>query len=762
MRAGQYRRALDRISRNVADLARSVGHFLAGTDRTDDDLADAARVLHPVIVAGREQAHATAVAFLQDQARDQGYTDTVPVPAPREYPKEALEKALKDSVGGSNEPTDIDGTLAKTAVRHTEDAARKAVEDSAKMSAEDDPKTGASRPVIGWARQLTGAENCPFCVIMASRGAVYHSRQTALYSGGDAFSNDLSDGMGRYHNGCDCVAVPVYDLKKWEGNATARRLYRDVYRKALKQYPDDDAFTAVRKFMIHDLDDDGLKVPQLRNDEVDVPEIDHAPDFVSDDLLSKETRELIDGLEGRLPRTKEEWEEIRKKSGKTHLQARRDQVAEFYEEKAKASSRRAKDYAKSDPDYAQEYRNQAKKHRAYAKEVRAGKRDEEESVLETVRLNDLNPDEGMGYETDKDGKILPPQSYLDRVDEVQKVGRSAMADYQRALDTDVELKNLVEERDAADRELEARMAEVIRLQREDAERRRNARLTVEEPDSGADDDIDAWLEKLAQVDMTSQDDEFDRALEAAQARGEEARLAARAAREAATERRGVLLHQIVGSRRPMASRDDITVTPGRADPRGNYGPERPGTEDDLEKIRKAATAFPKEWVEKMEAERGGLYVTFSNRAYYRAKNPFSTNPGDHINLCDFGRNYQQGYFGNYMEQIAAHEIGHRMEKTLPAIARLEWAYLYRRATSKNKRENLKWVGSGEKHEKAFHDGFRNAYTGKAYGDPDTRPWEFDAWEVFTTGLEALYGDDTAYQDADGDLQSFILGILLTV
>lgn len=762
MRAAEYRRRLDQISRNVADLARSVGRFLATTGRTDDDLADAARVLHPVITAGREQAHDAAVTFLQGQAKVQGYTDTVPVPQVREYPQEALEKALKDAVGGEAVPADMDRTVARTAVRHTEDAARKTVEDAATMSAEDDPKTGKSRPVIGWARQLTGAENCPFCVIMASRGAVYHSRQTALYSGGDQWSSDLNDGMGRYHTGCDCVAVPVYDLKKWEGNATARRLYSQVYKAALKKYPDDDAFTAVRKFMVYDLEDDGLKVPQMRDGEIDTPDQDDVPDFVSTDLLSAETRELIDGMEDRLPATKEGWEEIRKTSGMTHRQARRDQVARVYEDKAKESSRRARDYAKSDPDYAQEYRDQAKKHRAYAKEVRAGKRDVEEVIDYTVKMNDLDPDEGVGYELDKDGKILPPQSYLDRVDEVQKVGRSAMADYQRALDTDPELRNLVEARDRADRDLEARMTEVVRLQREDAERRRAARAAIDEPDTGGDDDIDAWLEKMSQASEDATDVEFDRALEAAQARGEEARLAARAAREAATARRGDLLHQVVGSRRPMASRDDITVTPGREDPRGNYGAERPGTEDDLEKIRKAATAFPKEWVEKMESERGGLYVTFSDRAYYRAKNPFSTNPGDHINLCDYGRNYQQGYFGNYMEQIAAHEIGHRMEKTLPAIARLEWAYLTRRATSKGKRENLKWVGSGKRDEKAFHDGFRNAYTGKAYGDPDSRPWDYDAWEVFTTGIEALYGDDTAYQDADGDLQSFILGILLTV
>ena len=68
MRVGQYRRTLDRISRRVADVARTVGRFLAASDRTDADLDDAVRILYPVISAGRSQAHQAAVAFIDAQA----------------------------------------------------------------------------------------------------------------------------------------------------------------------------------------------------------------------------------------------------------------------------------------------------------------------------------------------------------------------------------------------------------------------------------------------------------------------------------------------------------------------------------------------------------------------------------------------------------------------------------------------------------------------------------------------------------------------
>lgn len=49
-----------------------------------------------------------------------------------------------------------------------------------------------------WARVPTGATTCAFCLLLASRGAAYHSEEDA---GGMASS---------YHGGCDCVATPVW------------------------------------------------------------------------------------------------------------------------------------------------------------------------------------------------------------------------------------------------------------------------------------------------------------------------------------------------------------------------------------------------------------------------------------------------------------------------------------------------------------------------------------------------------------------------
>lgn len=58
-----------------------------------------------------------------------------------------------------------------------------------------------------FARVPTGFETCAFCLMLASRGAVYHSRKTA----GE---------WGRFHRGCDCKVVPSF-----EGDGTIKNLH---------------------------------------------------------------------------------------------------------------------------------------------------------------------------------------------------------------------------------------------------------------------------------------------------------------------------------------------------------------------------------------------------------------------------------------------------------------------------------------------------------------------------------------------------------
>lgn len=87
--------------------------------------------------------------------------------------------------------------------------------------------------VQGWARVATGRETCEFCLMLVSRGPVYRSARSAglraddesakevLHEGNEA---EIAKLMTRWHDGCDCKVVPVFDRQSWPG--------REAYKKA--------------------------------------------------------------------------------------------------------------------------------------------------------------------------------------------------------------------------------------------------------------------------------------------------------------------------------------------------------------------------------------------------------------------------------------------------------------------------------------------------------------------------------------------------
>ncbi|MGY1945330.1 VG15 protein [Nocardia asiatica] len=107
--------------------------------------------------------------------------------------------------------------LSATLTRHAAEAGRNAVVNAA-LGAGDE---------VGWARVLSGAENCPFCAMLASRGPVYRSDKSALTVVGRGGRPRGSRALGeRYHDNCDCEAVLVRRGVDWEGREEFERLER--------------------------------------------------------------------------------------------------------------------------------------------------------------------------------------------------------------------------------------------------------------------------------------------------------------------------------------------------------------------------------------------------------------------------------------------------------------------------------------------------------------------------------------------------------
>lgn len=124
---------------------------------------------------------------------------------------EAVEATVRYAAGG------LFGANLNTAGLLTTAVSRWALQPS-----RDTVSLNASKTNARWARVPTGAETCAFCLLVASRGFVYTSEQTA--------------GKGNaYHGDCDCLPVPDWSRHPALEGYDPDALYRDFYNPAADQ-----------------------------------------------------------------------------------------------------------------------------------------------------------------------------------------------------------------------------------------------------------------------------------------------------------------------------------------------------------------------------------------------------------------------------------------------------------------------------------------------------------------------------------------------
>ena len=87
---------------------------------------------------------------------------------------------------------DVAGFAAACA-EFLENGVRRSLNETIIANARRDRESG-----VRFARVPTGRESCTFCLMLASRGAVYHSSETAGL-------------QSHYHRGCDCKVVPGFE-----------------------------------------------------------------------------------------------------------------------------------------------------------------------------------------------------------------------------------------------------------------------------------------------------------------------------------------------------------------------------------------------------------------------------------------------------------------------------------------------------------------------------------------------------------------------
>lgn len=208
-------------------------------------------LLFPQIQAKREQA-ATLGRVFYDSQREQNHPDIPRNDRPLEGTTfETFVKNMEPArlqMQQENAQDKAIATVAVRAVREVENAGRQqvihAVQNDPGLEAAENAGRPTQQTIRGWARVATGRETCAWCLMLVSRGPVYQAASTAGLDINDtsaakmiAAGTDVSDSMQQWHDGCDCIVVPVFKTQDWPGQAAASRaldLWNDASREASK------------------------------------------------------------------------------------------------------------------------------------------------------------------------------------------------------------------------------------------------------------------------------------------------------------------------------------------------------------------------------------------------------------------------------------------------------------------------------------------------------------------------------------------------
>lgn len=255
----KYRNSVDQI---IAGFRYILQAIFANVDYSDREklIDQLTPQLTEVVRQHRARVYEESKIMLRASAKRQGVDDPYE-PSMSGYSEDSVRTVLRKHLRGT--PQESAQAITNALAQHIEAAGRQTIirsvedgvvavdpEDEAHLEhtrltpeefeqqsglelvydadGEERPTSQGQQPK-SWARVLTGAENCGFCVMLASRGPVYSSAAEA--GRGQASDRDYAAGINTYHTNCDCLVVPIYDYANWPGRdqwRAAERVYKKV------------------------------------------------------------------------------------------------------------------------------------------------------------------------------------------------------------------------------------------------------------------------------------------------------------------------------------------------------------------------------------------------------------------------------------------------------------------------------------------------------------------------------------------------------
>jgi hypothetical protein len=114
--------------------------------------------------------------------------------------------------------------------------------ETVRQAARQDPQA------VAYAR-VAALGACSFCKLLASRGSVYATADTAGRDANDRFSGDAS--VVKFHDNCHCGILPVFRGQRFELSPHAAR-WDEIYRKYAQGHPGDQLRLFRRALAEHD------------------------------------------------------------------------------------------------------------------------------------------------------------------------------------------------------------------------------------------------------------------------------------------------------------------------------------------------------------------------------------------------------------------------------------------------------------------------------------------------------------------------------
>lgn len=208
------------------------------------------------IVARYSEVSATLAADFYDGERNAASVSgafTVPLAdaPPGEQVDNSMRWATKDlwprddavATVAQQEPLDV---RLEAAMAKADGATQKLVADRGRATLRQAVKSDPQAVAYARAAAL-GA--CSFCKLMASRGSVYATAESAGHDANDLFAGDAS--VVKFHNDCHCTITPVFRGQRFELSPHAAEWDR-IYREYAQGHPGDQLRLFRRALAEHD------------------------------------------------------------------------------------------------------------------------------------------------------------------------------------------------------------------------------------------------------------------------------------------------------------------------------------------------------------------------------------------------------------------------------------------------------------------------------------------------------------------------------